>query len=127
MGGFVVVREDQAWAVSNAVWRALVNPLAETLPAEGEARGVVDDALRGGIHWLDLRGVAFPTRSEIRDAIGAVRKGYASGQLRWGDAEETEGFLAALDALSAMFNDPSMRRPLWEPGQRSPGRTPGES
>jgi hypothetical protein len=55
MGGFIIFSEGQAWAVSNAAWRATITPAAELLAPQSEARQNVEQAIKGGIHYLDSR------------------------------------------------------------------------
>jgi hypothetical protein len=118
VGGFVVFDDDRAWAASNAAWRATVPPAAHVLPEASDARRLIEHAVQGGIHYLDLSRVQPSDRALIKGALVEIRNQYLAGALRWGDTPEQERFLRLFDGLLQMFDDPDMGRPLWPPQRR---------
>ena len=105
MGGIVSFAEDGAWMASNAAWRAVIHPAAEALPEASDARLILEQSIRTGLHYLALEELLPSDVRAIRGAIAEVRPRSA----------DDPSMLRLIDGLLRMFDDPEFGRPIWPP------------
>ncbi len=74
MAGFVILAEETRWSINNVGWRMIFEPVEGLLAPETQQRRAVADAVRGGLHYLDLTDATEATRRAKR-AIASGRQG----------------------------------------------------
>lgn len=104
MGGFVIVSETRRWAPSNWVWRSVFERVPDSMVPDSDARQLVADALRGGLHWLDLREQPRTLVDEVALAVNAVVRSIEDETRGGWDARvPLEEYLDSLRDLQRLF------------------------
>ena len=74
MAGFVVFPDGARWTVSNRAWRAVFERANAHLAPQSDAYQAVSEAVRGGLHYLDLTASPPGVVSDIASAVRLLRE-----------------------------------------------------
>lgn len=99
MAGFVIVDNSTRWSINNVRWRLIFEPVADILAPETPDSRAVADAVRGGLHYLDLTDATNATRQRIGLAVKTVHDTYAARPDEWKATFPLADFLNHTDLL----------------------------